>query len=98
MSGRLRKYPGDDGMMSASTSSSSVSHGKERNTGPVGGVLASLKARRITMGMSEAWRISALHLVYWEVISTKLPESTGSVSSMRVSELPAVNITGVPPR
>ena len=57
-----------------------------------------MKARRIATGTSEAWRISALHLVYWAVISTKSPDSTGSAMYIRVSEFPAVRIKGVPPR
>ena len=49
--------------MSTATVSSIVSQGKDRNTGPVGGVLASLKARRTAIGMLAAWGTSALHLV-----------------------------------
>ena len=84
--------------MSTSTSSSMVSHGKDRKTGPTGGVKASLKARRTAMGILPAWGISALHLVNCWVISTRSPDNTGSLSSIRVSELPAVNTSGVPPR
>ena len=84
--------------MSRSAVSSMVSQGKERNTGPVGGVLASLKARRTAMGISVGWRTSALHLVYWAVISTKSPDRVGSARCIRVSELPAVKTMGAPPR
>ena len=83
--------------MSTSAISSMESQGKDRNTGPVGGVLASLKARRTAMGTSEAWRISALHLVYWAVMATRSPERLGSAINERLSEFPAVNIRGVPP-
>ena len=85
-------------MTSTSACSSIVSHGKDKNTGPVGGVRASLNARRTAPGTSAGWWISWLHLVYWRVISTKSPDSVGSLSSIRVSELPAVSTTGVPPR
>ena len=73
-----------------------VSQGKDRKVGPVGGVLASLKARRTAAGTSAAWWISWLHLVYCRVICTRSPESVGSLSIIRVSELPAVSTTGVP--
>ena len=39
-----------------------------------------------------------LHLVYCWVISTRSPDSTGSLISILVSELPAVSTSGVPPR
>ena len=48
--------------------------------------------------MSDACRISTLHLVYCSVISTRSPESTGSLISILVSEFPAVSTSGVPPR
>ena len=60
--------------------------------------MASLNARRTAMGMSALCRSWALHLVYWAVICTKSPDSTGSVMSIRVSEFPAVSTNGVPPR
>ena len=63
-SGRMRWYPTDEGTMSTSAASSRESHGKLMNTGPVGGVAASLKALRTATGISEACLISTLHLVY----------------------------------
>ena len=93
-SGAERTYPAGDGAISTSPSSSSALAENATNVGPVGGVFASLKARRITNGTWSGWVTSAVHLVNGRTISAR---SVRPWASSRMSLLPALSTSGVPP-
>ena len=60
----------------------------------MGGVLASLNARRSIPGSCSGWVTSPLHLINWRTISTK---SERPSVNLRMSLLPAVSTRGTPP-
>ena len=76
-------------------SSLSTSPGSDRNTGPIGGVIAILAARRMMRGISSSRVISTAHLTSGSAIGTSGAYSTGSVSPWPCSCWPAVMIIGV---
>ena len=63
--------------------------------GPVGGVFASLKARRTNAGSCSGCVASPVHLVKGRTISAR---SVRSCASSRMSLLPALSTSGVPPK
>ena len=81
--------------MSISAQSSNAFRDTATNTGPVGGVLASWNARRMTLGICSACVISVLHFANGAAISAK---SLRPAAMLRISLLPAVMTTGVPVR
>ena len=73
-----------------------MSPGSEMNTGPVGGVVAILAARRTIRGRSSSRVTSTAHFTSGSAIRTNGPYSSGSVSPCPCSCWPAVRIIGVP--
>ncbi len=71
-----------------------TSTGRDMNTGPRGGSLAILKARRSIGPISSAVRGSALHLQTGSAMETRSCASSGSRIRMRVSCWPAVMMSG----
>src|SRR3989442_56294 len=89
-SGRLRAAI-DGGPAAVSSMAGPIrSIGSERNTGPVGGVSATLSARRNATGASSARRISYDHLRNGSAIRARSPARIGSCMRKRVSCCPAV--------
>ena len=73
-----------------------ISPGSEMNTGPVGGVVAILAARRTIRGRSSSRVTSTAHFTSGSAIWTSGPYSTGSIRPWPCSCWPAVRIIGVP--
>ena len=73
-----------------------MSPGSEMNTGPVGGVVAILAARRTMRGRSSSRVTSTAHFTKGSAICTNGPYSTGSIKPWPCSCWPAVRIIGVP--
>ena len=73
-----------------------MSPGSEMNTGPVGGVVAILAARRTMRGRSSSRVTSTAHFTSGSAIRTSGPYSTGSIRPWPCSCWPAVRIIGVP--
>jgi hypothetical protein len=73
-----------------------MSPGSEMNTGPVGGVMATLAARRTMRGKSSRRVTSTAHFTSGEAIGTSGSYSSGSVRPWPCSCWPAVRIMGVP--
>ena len=73
-----------------------ISPGSEMNTGPVGGVIAILAARRMMRGRSSSRVTSTAHFTSGSAICTSGPYSTGSCRPWPCSCWPAVRIIGVP--
>ena len=69
-----------------------ISPGSEMNTGPVGGVVAILAARRTIRGRSSSRVTSTAHFTSGSAIRTSGPYSTGSVRPWPCSCWPAVRI------
>ena len=84
----------DDGIRSTSAVSSKAFADIATKVGPVGAVLASWNALRMTEGTCSACVISVLHLAYGRAISAR-SERPGAI--LRMSLFPAVITIGVPP-
>ena len=80
--------------MSISPSSSREFAEKPTKVGPVGGVLASWKALRISEGICSGWVASAVNLVNRRTISAR---SVRPRANSRMSRLPELSTRGVPP-
>ena len=81
---------------SIDASSSRIDPGKLRNTGPIGGVIAILAARRTMRGKSSIRVTSNDHFTSGLASSTSGSYSSGSCSPYPISYCPAVMISGDP--
>src|SRR4029450_5738978 len=69
--------------------------GRERNTIPVGGVMATLMARRVAVTRALILRGSQVHLAYIRIRGINSDHKPGSESLYRWSCWPAVTSNGV---
>ncbi len=86
------------GSTGSSVSASSTSIGSATNTGPRGGVIAILIARRSTRSSEPGWVTRAAYLVTGRAIATRSAAIWASIASYRTPDSPATQISGACPR
>ena len=82
--------------VSTDVTSSIMSIGSDRNTGPEGAASQSCSARRSRTGNWSALVTSRAHLTLGVAMLTRSPNSSGSIRACRESCWPAVTTSGVP--